>query len=211
MRIPECHPDRAYAARGMCDPCYQTWYTANKRKPRERKDLSEYAENYRRPPVKPRRNADCHPDRPHVALGLCRACYQKDRPDRPRAECHPDRPLVANGKCGMCLSRKRYWNDPEKYRAQANETHRRLGKRNRDELVEAYGGRCNCPRCPEANPAFLTLEHLNGGGKAHRAKVGRHAYADLRRRGWPKEGYTLLCWNCNAMTRGGKVCPHMED
>jgi hypothetical protein len=40
--------------------------------------------------------------------------------------------------------------------------------------------------------------------------VGSHAYADLRRRGWPQDGYTLLCWNCNAMTRGGKTCPHME-
>jgi len=75
-------------------------------------------------------------------------------------------------------------------------------------MVAAYGGHCACPRCPETNPAFLTLEHLNGTGKAHRAKVGRHAYADLRRRGWPKEGYTLLCWNCNAMTRFGRTCPH---
>src|SRR5260221_6067810 len=80
-----------------------------------------------------------------------------------------------------------------------------------DELVAAYGGRCSCPRCPETNPAFLTLEHLNGAGKAHRAKVGSHAYTDLRRRGWPKDGYTLLCWNCNAMTRFGRTCPHMED
>ena len=32
----------------------------------------------------------------------------------------------------------------------------------------------------------------------------------LRRRGWPKDGYTLLCWNCNAMTRFGRTCPHEE-
>jgi len=86
-----------------------------------------------------------------------------------------------------------------------------MRKRNRDELIEAYGGQCACANCPETNSAFLTLEHINGGGKQHRAVVGRHAYADLRRRGWPKEGYTLLCWNCNAMTRFGRICPHEQQ
>jgi hypothetical protein len=41
-------------------------------------------------------------------------------------------------------------------------------------------------------------------------KVGRHTYADLRRRRWPQEGYRLLCWNCNSMTRFGRTCPHEE-
>ena len=81
----------------------------------------------------------------------------------------------------------------------------------RAELVEAYGGRCACPRCPETNQAFLTLEHVNGDGKAHRLKVGSHTYADLRRKGFPRDGYTLLCWNCNAATRFGRPCPHMTS
>jgi hypothetical protein len=195
----------------MCDPCYQAWYTQQKRRKRQqRKDPSEYAPNYRRPPHEPARVPDCHPDRAHVALGLCRACYQKDRPTRARAECHPDRPLVADGKCGMCLSRRRYWDDPEKHRDQSRRAQAEGRQHLRDQMVAAYGGQCSCPRCPETNPAFLTLEHVNGDGKAHRAKVGSHTYADLRRRRWPKEGYTLLCWNCNAMTRGGRTCPHEE-
>lgn len=192
----------------MCNPCYQAWYTQNNRKKRKKKDPSEYSSNYRKPPFKPPRNADCHPDRPHVALGLCRACYQKDRPTRPRAECHPDRPLVADGKCGMCLSRKRYWDDPEKHRDQAREAHARGRKRLRDQMIEAYGGQCTCRNCPETNSTFLTLEHINGDGKQHRAEAGSHTYTDLRKRGWPQEGYTLLCWNCNAMTRGAQTCPH---
>lgn len=85
-----------------------------------------------------------------------------------------------------------------------------MRKRNRDELVAAYGGKCSCPACPEGNPAFLTLEHVNRDGGEHRKRVGSHVYADLRRRGFPQEGYTLLCWNCNAMTRYGKTCPHMD-
>lgn len=39
-------------------------------------------------------------------------------------------------------------------------------------------------------------------------KVGSHIYAQLRREGYPQEGYRLLCWNCNAMTRGERPCPH---
>lgn len=77
-------------------------------------------------------------------------------------------------------------------------------------MVEAYGGRCVCVNCPETNPAFLTLDHVNGDGKAHRKKVGSHTYRDLKRQGWPKDGYRLLCWNCNAMIRFGDPCPHEE-
>jgi len=77
-------------------------------------------------------------------------------------------------------------------------------------MVSAYGGRCACANCPETNSAFLCLDHVNGDGKAHRVKVGSHTYADLRRRGWPKEGFRLLCWNCNASTRFGRTCPHEE-
>ncbi len=194
----------------MCGPCYQTWYTANKRKKKEGKDPSEYAANYRKPPTKPARVPDCHPERAHVALGLCRACYQLDRPGRPRAECHPERPLVANGKCGACNSRKTYHDSPEKHQERARESGKKYRERNREELLAAYGGKCACEKCPETNPAFLTLEHINGDGRQHRKAVGSHSYADLRRRGYPQEGYTLLCWNCNAGSRFTGICPHMQ-
>lgn len=193
----------------MCNPCYQAWYTANKRKPIWRKDPSEYAPNYRKPPSKVARNPECHPERKHVALGLCRACYQRDRPDRPRSECHPGRPAVANGQCGMCLSRTRYHDDPETARAQARDAGKRSRERLRDQMLDAYGGRCACANCPETNSAFLTLDHVERNGGEHRRRVGRgHVLADLRRQGWPQEGYRLLCWNCNALTRYGDLCPH---
>ena len=206
---PECgHLDRAHFARGMCGQCYQTWYTANRRK---RKDADEYAPNFRKPPHKPKRNADCHPDKPHAAHGLCASCYSKQRETAVKATCHPHLPHIADGLCARCYSKRRYDQDPEDARRLQRESQARTRKRNRDELVQAYGGKCTCPKCPETNPAFLTLEHVNGSGKEHRKVVGSHAYADLRKRGWPKDGFTLLCWNCNAMTRFGRPCPHMEE
>lgn len=78
------------------------------------------------------------------------------------------------------------------------------------QTIEAYGGRCSC--CGESRHGFLTIEHINHDGKAHRERVGsKRVYSDLRRRGWPKEGFTLFCWNCQMATRYGDVCPHKED
>lgn len=210
MRMADCHPERLHNAFGLCAQCYMAQYD---RKRKKKKDPSEYAPNYRKPPPNRRapRIPECgHPDRPHAARGMCHACYQKSKAGWTASSCHPDRPVLANGLCAKCYRKGRYDKDPETAQRQARETGARTRKRLREQLIEAYGGKCSCPKCPETNPAFLTLEHVNGTGKEHRAQVGRHAYADLRRRGFPKEGYTLLCWNCNCLTRGGKTCPHME-
>lgn len=202
------HPDRLHQAKGMCQQCYTRDYNARHPK---RKDPSEYAPNYRQPPHKPTRTPECHPEREHWAKGLCSQCYNQQRTNSVRATCHPERPHVANGLCSRCVSKQRYDMDPERARELQRESQARQRKRNRDELVAAYGGKCACERCPETNAAFLTLEHVNRDGGEHRREVGSHTYADLRRRGFPQEGYTLLCWNCNAMTRHGKACPHMEN
>lgn len=206
-QVTECeHTNRAHQAKGLCAQCYFKQYDAKRKK---RKDPSEYADNYRKPPHLPVRFADCHPDRDHWARGLCGPCYHRERVNSVRATCHPDRPHLANGLCSRCVSKQRYDTNPERARQMARESHARSRVRNRAELLDAYGGRCSCAACPETNPVFLTLEHVNRDGGAHRRQVGSHSYADLRRRGWPQDGYTLLCWNCNAMTRFGKTCPHL--
>jgi hypothetical protein len=76
------------------------------------------------------------------------------------------------------------------------------------EMIRAYGSRCEC--CGERHFAFLALDHRHNDGAAHRRKCGGNfaTYLDLRKRGWPKDGYRLLCHNCNqAIARYG-VCPH---
>jgi len=178
---------------------------------RRTKDPADYSPDYRRPPVRRARTPDCHPERRHVALGLCLACYQKDRLERPRATCvHSNRPATARGLCNACYKNRQYDMDPERFRAQVRASGAAIRERDRREMIVAYGGRCACSNCPETNAAFLCLDHVNGDGKAHRLKVGSHTYSDLRRRGWPEEGFRLLCWNCNASTRFGRTCPHEE-
>jgi hypothetical protein len=84
------------------------------------------------------------------------------------------------------------------------------GQRLKHQMITAYGGKCTC--CGEAEPAFLTIEHTKGDGKAHRAACGASegVWRDLRRRGWPKDGYTVFCFNCNIASARGRTCPHQK-
>jgi hypothetical protein len=81
----------------------------------------------------------------------------------------------------------------------------------KQEMIAAYGGKCSC--CGESRFEFLTLDHVNGGGKSHRSRVGgggAHLYADLKRRGWPQGEYQLLCFNCNTAKFYYGTCPHQQ-
>lgn len=77
------------------------------------------------------------------------------------------------------------------------------------EMIVAYGERCVL--CGEVHWEFLTIDHINGGGTEHRRAIGsKDIYAWLKRRGWPKNGYRLLCANCNcSQTRNKPVIPEI--
>lgn len=79
----------------------------------------------------------------------------------------------------------------------------------REEMLKAYGEKCTC--CGETNRGFLTLDHVNNNGKLHRLAFKSGTLLDLRRRGWPKDGYTILCYNCNlGRARNKHICPHVS-
>jgi hypothetical protein len=80
---------------------------------------------------------------------------------------------------------------------------------NRLLVLAAYGGKCAC--CGEEHPSFLSMDHINGGGKKDRSKYGsvqtwyRRALeehpADLR----------VLCHNCNLARAFYGECPHQQE
>lgn len=140
-------------------------------------------------------------------------------------------------RCADCRNRRSraHWNKTpallDYHRKYAREMARKLAPKVRADrqalkrrLIKGYGGACVC--CGEQEPDFLTLEHLNNDGAAHRRSLvnpgsrgGRgnwkswhsatvRVYRDLENRGYPQEGYTLLCWNCHMATRFGVICPH---
>ena len=92
------------------------------------------------------------------------------------------------------------------------EGHRRAlyGRKLKVTCFEAYGGtRCRC--CGETIIEFLTIDHVDGGGREHRRKIGngRSMYQHLRKLGYPA-GYQVLCYNCNCAKGFYGVCPHEE-
>lgn len=67
----------------------------------------------------------------------------------------------------------------------------------------------SCACCGEGTLAFLTFEHINGGGRKHRQLTGGGGFISwLRKNDYPP-GIEVLCMNCNHGRRvNGGVCPH---
>lgn len=93
--------------------------------------------------------------------------------------------------------------NPEKVKAKKRV--RRL--RDRQAVLEAYGGECQC--CGEKEERFLTVDHIDGRDPNHPDKNNLYRY--LVREGFPKNNYRLFCWNCNCGRQvNGGICPHEE-
>lgn len=79
----------------------------------------------------------------------------------------------------------------------------------KSEVIKEYGNECAC--CGEANINFLTIDHVNDNGAVERQVHGSgfSFYRALKRMGYPKDGYRVLCFNCNCGRRiTGGICPH---
>lgn len=80
------------------------------------------------------------------------------------------------------------------------------------EVMKAYGG-CVCKCCGEKEVAFLTLDHINGGGRQHRSVLRKQKTADiyswLKQENYPP-GFQVLCMNCNWAKGKYGVCPHKQ-
>lgn len=93
---------------------------------------------------------------------------------------------------------------------------RSTNKPSRDKLrvdvLTKYGsGVMACMCCGDSHEEFLTLDHINGGGKQERERLpGTSLYTKLRANGYP-DGYQTLCYNCNGSLGRRGYCPHRPD
>jgi hypothetical protein len=96
------------------------------------------------------------------------------------------------------------------HREVVNERRRKEMAKLKDLAIAAYGGRCAC--CGETDRHFLSIDHVNGrkGESRSKALVGAKMYRWLKRKGYPKEEFRLLCMNCNFSYGMYGFCPHQK-
>ena len=153
--------------------------------------------------------------------------YRQRHPERVREserryqEAHPEQ-VAAKGRRNAAARQARLrqpgneqelQRDCERIRAwlaehpeKRGEYRRRVYANARAAVFDRYGRVCACPGCGATER--LTIDHVNGDGRAHRAKVGRDPgkmYRWLIRHGFP-EGFQTLCLRCNQSKGTGLRC-----
>lgn len=150
------------------------------------------------------------PGKPH-----CHRCKTTNPPDG----------FASNGYCRPCsreYAHTRYYGPQHerlkaqwrnharknysKYRARSKQARWQL----KVDTLAAYGGICAC--CGEAEPMFLGIDHISGGGTKHRRELGGGGrfYRFLKINDWPS-GYRVLCHNCNMAYGFFGQCPHTKQ
>lgn len=110
--------------------------------------------------------------------------------------------------CPHCLLRAK--KDSELHKVRRSKQRKYERQQLRAAVIEGYGGKCNCCGCDWDE--FLTIDHVNNDGKAHRDELGPNAtliiYREAIKTNFPPR-YQLLCWNCNmGKSFAGGMCPH---
>ena len=114
-------------------------------------------------------------------------------------------------------ARNNYWKHREKRLEyfQKHKKERNLYARNNNkqiklEVLNYYSnGIMNCNCCGEKEIHFLSIDHIDGGGRklSNIQGTGTGLYKWLRRNEFPK-GFQVLCMNCNFAKGKIGVCPH---
>lgn len=153
-----------------------------------------------------------------LARASCEGCGKPfTRHAETRTHCAVCRPKVTKpcARCGKdfvgSMEQRRYCS-PECRDAQFDEQRRAAYRRHRLTALQAYGGeKPACVCCGETVLLFLSLDHVDGGGRKHRQETGGGGfYIWLQRHDYPA-GFQVLCHNCNLGRQlNGGTCPHQE-
>lgn len=174
--------------------------------------------------------------RPLQTKSLCEKCanrirkYRMERTKRCKALglCFCGSPTqIGRTRCAACLAKARinsanrllkkhdairlsfrlkYKENPDYF----NSKRRKYTVKIRAEVLEAYGNKCVC--CGETTNEFLQIDHKNNDGASHRRSLKSPSiYGWLRKQGYPKDNYQLMCANCNWAKGRYGYCPHTKN
>lgn len=138
-------------------------------------------------------------------------------PAPPRRRCEP---LMTGAKactkCNVCQPRTNFSIDRTRPDGRAMWCRRcrgaQMAKRTRKyrlAVITHYShGTMQCACCEERNVLFLTVDHVNNDGAAHRRQLGyQNIFSWLIKNGCPA-GFQILCANCNLAKGWYGCCPH---
>jgi hypothetical protein len=114
---------------------------------------------------------------------------------------------LPNRKIGKGWDMGRWRDDPLEY---SRKYAREWCRSRRRMVLEFYGGippRCKC--CGESEVKFLSIDHINGGGRKHRDSIKGSVYSWIIKNDFPV-GFQILCHNCNQARGYYGKCPHEE-
>ncbi len=109
-------------------------------------------------------------------------------------------------KCEVKIHREYFLKNREKLESYNKQYLRNL----RSKIISNYGNKCNC--CGIKTKEFLSIDHVNGGGRKHLRKLGGGSSLILFiiRNNYPKD-FQILCYNCNFAKREKSKCPHQHE
>lgn len=123
-----------------------------------------------------------------------------------RAECHPDRKHHAKGMCRECYQKQWKQKNREYHTTYMVEWRRKL----KVAAITALGGTCKC--CGDTTIEFLSIHHINGGGREERQlKHQSGMLRDIRDGVVDLSEYEILCYNCHFALEWWGYCPHKEE
>ena len=148
-----------------------------------------------------------------MATRICKSCEK----EKDLSEFYRNRKGY-HTSCKPCVCANTY-ESKQKYAETHREENKARGKAYRLELrlfaLERYGKICYC--CAEHRWQFLSIDHPNNDGAAHRREIsGRRDFGGyqflpwLKRNGWP-DGFRVACDNCNMARAFYGVCPHESE
>lgn len=165
--------------------------------PEERAAFNERTREYAR-----ERRANETPEQREKRLAYAREAQAR------RKAANPDAVREANRRY---TARRKEKDDYPGYRAARLETGKRFSAALRmTALIRYSGDPPHCVCCGDQHIEFLAIDHIGGGGGAHRkALKGASINLWLRNNGYP-DGFRVLCHNCNWAVQFGP-CPHERE
>jgi len=113
-------------------------------------------------------------------------------------------------ECCKAYMKKYYAKNKNKLLKQNKENGKQKHAEAKRLCIEHYSNGTNkCCCCGESNPEFLSLNHINGGGRKDRQtfKGARTFCGYLVKNNFPK-GINIMCFNCNLSYGFFGYCPH---